>query len=70
MTPGGGSKNLPRFTELSHNDWPDNLDLTVQERDAPDLFKALSRRSETGIYRWQVTKGRIKEYRSGEKHLG
>ena len=34
-------------------------DLTLQKRDAPDLFKALKGRDETGLYRWQASKGRI-----------
>jgi hypothetical protein len=38
-------------------------DLTLQKRDAPELFKALKGRSEAGLYRWQAIKGRIEEYR-------
>ena len=39
-------------------------DFTLQKRDAPELFKALKGRNETGLYRWQATNGRIKRYRS------
>ena len=34
-------------------------DLTLQKRDAPELFKALKGRNETRLYRWQASKGRI-----------
>jgi hypothetical protein len=45
-------------------------DLTLQKRDAPELFKALKGRSETGLYRWQATDGRIERYCPIEKHAG
>ena len=37
-------------------------DLTLQKRDAPDLFKALKEHNAAGIYRWQSAKGRIQGY--------
>ncbi len=37
-------------------------DLTLQKRDGPELFKALKRQNEAGLYRWQVTRGRIEGY--------
>jgi len=45
-------------------------DLTLQKRDASELFKALKDRNETGLYRWQASKGRIEGYRPIEKHAG
>ena len=38
-------------------------DLTLQKRDAPELFKALKGHNETGLYQWQADRGQIKGYR-------
>ena len=45
-------------------------DLTLQKRDAPELFKALKGRNEAGFHRWQTKNSRIEGFEGINNYAG